>query len=123
MNLKENIQAQQNCEYPDIHISLDELIEKIKKNEEVEQGTYVYFAGKDIMYLEDESTYNDNVYLHIPTNTKIRVKYDEMFPEWTRTSLMIPGIDEEIWIGDDDNDCWFNFDERDFELNLGIEIS
>ena len=77
-------------EYPTEGITFDELLKKIENHEEILQGTPIHFNMHDIMH-ENGSVYLQDEFIHIPTNTKIFVKYDDSEDTWSRTSIVLPG--------------------------------
>jgi len=107
-------------------MTLDEFINKIKNHENVKQGTSVYFNMHDIIK-EKTDWYTHDEFTHIPTNTKIIVEYDETLECWSRTSLLLPGMQksEAIWIGDDEEDCWWKaqHDVTGFEMKVFVELT
>lgn len=107
--------------YPEDKLTLDELINKVKNKEPIKQGTEVHFDMHDIIRDDRDNAYLHETYIHIPTNTRIRVEYDDCMDEWTRTSLLLPGYSEEIWIGDDIEDCWWNATHG--ECTLGFKMN
>lgn len=110
--------------YPKDKMTFDEFIDKIKNHESINQGTTIYFNMHDIIS-DDSSNYLSDEFTHIPTNTKIIVEYDEEMESWSRTSILIPGFSEKIWIGDDEEDCWWHAaheqDTCGFELKVFVE--
>ena len=111
--------------YPEDKLTLDELINKVKNKEPIKQGTEVHFDMHDIIRDDRDNAYLHETYIHIPTNTRICVEYDDCMDEWTRTSLLLPGYSEEIWIGDDIEDCWWNATHGEctsgFKMNTFVE--
>lgn len=105
-------------------LTLDEFIEKIKNHEKVEEGTSVYFNMHDISK-ENTSCFMSDEFLHIPTNTRIIVEYDELLECWSQTWLILPGHDDKIWIGDDEEDCWWKakHDVTGFEMKVFVELA
>ena len=57
-------------EYPTNGITFEELLKKIENHEEILQGTPIHFNMHDII-LENNETYLQDEFIHIPTNTKI----------------------------------------------------
>lgn len=113
--------------YPTYGITFDELLKKIENHEKILQGTPIHFNMHDIMcekfdYLHDE-------FIHIPTNTKILVEYNEQMDSWSCTSIVFPGHNdsEAIWIADDDNNIWWKAAHEEvfggFELNAFVKWS
>ena len=113
-------------EYPTNGITFEELLKKIENHEEILQGTHIYFNMHDII-LENNETYLEDEFIHIPTNTKIFVKYDDSEDNWSRTSIVLPGHNdsEAIWIADDVEDAWWKATHEEmlsgFELNAFVE--
>ena len=113
-------------EYPTNGITFDELLEKIENHEEILQGTPIHFNMHDIMH-ENGSVYLQDEFIHIPTNTKIFVKYDDSEDTWSRTSIVFLGhnYSEAIWIADDDNNIWWKAAHEEifggFELNAFVK--
>ena len=113
-------------EYPTNGITFDELLKKIENHEEILQGTPIYFNMHDIMH-ENGSVYLQDEFIHIPTNTKIFVKYDDSEDTWSRTFIVLPGHNdsEAIWIADDVEDAWWKATHEEmlsgFELNAFVE--
>ena len=113
-------------EYPTEGITFDELLKKIENHEEILQGTPIHFNMHDIMH-ENSSVYLQDEFIHIPTNTKIFVKYDDSEDTWSRTSIVLPGHNdsEAIWIADDVEDAWWKATHEEmlsgFELNAFVE--
>ena len=114
-------------EYPTEGITFDELLKKIENHEEILQGTPIHFNMHDIIcenfdYLHDE-------FIHIPTNTKILVEYNEQMDSWSRTSIVLQGHNDSkaIWIANDDNNIWWKAAHEEvfggFELNAFVEWS
>ena len=112
-------------EYPTEGITFEELLKKIENNEEILQGTPIHFNMHDIIcenfdYLHDE-------FIHIPTNTKILVEYNEQMDSWSHTSIVIQGHNDSkaIWVADDDNNIWRKAAHEEvfggFELNAFVE--
>ena len=117
-------------EYPTNGITFEELIKKIENHEEILQGTPIHFNMHDIMHdimHENGSVYLQDEFIHIPTNTKIFVKYDDSEDAWSRTSIVIPSHNdsEAIWIADDVEDAWWKATHEEmlsgFELNAFVE--
>lgn len=81
-------------------MTLTEFINKIKNNEEVQAGTFVYFTLHDLVD-DNDTRYMHDTFTHIPTDTKIEVEYDEQIEDWTRIFILVDG--KKIWIGDDPN--------------------
>ena len=115
-------------EYPTEGIAFEELLKKIENHEEILQGTPIHFNIHDIM-CENECDYLHDEFIHIPTNTRILVEYDEQMDDWTRTSIVLPGHNdsEAIWIADDVEDVWRKAAHEEmfteFELNAFVEWS
>lgn len=113
-------------EYPTNGITFEELLKKIENHEEILQGTPIHFNMHDIMH-ENGSVYLQDEFIHIPTNTKIFVKYDDSEDTWSRTSIVLPGHNdsEAIWIADDVEDAWWKATHEEmlsgFELNAFVE--
>ena len=113
-------------EYPINGITFEELLKKIENHEEILQGTPIYFNMHDII-LENNETYLQDEFIHIPTNTKIFVKFDDSEDNWSRTSIVLPGHNdsEAIWIADDVEDAWWKAAHEEmlsgFELNAFVE--
>lgn len=113
-------------EYPTEGITFDELLKKIENHEEILQGTPIHFNMHDIMH-ENGSVYLQDEFIHIPTNTKIFVKYDDSEDTWSRTFIVLPGHNdsEAIWIADDVEDAWWKATHEEmlsgFELNAFVE--
>ena len=113
-------------EYPTNGITFEELLKKIENHEEILQGTPIYFNMHDIMH-ENGSVYLQDEFIHIPTNTKIFVKYDDSEDTWSRTFIVLPGHNdsEAIWIADDVEDAWWKATHEEmlsgFELNAFVE--
>ena len=113
-------------EYPTNGITFEELLKKIENHEEILQGTPIYFNMHDII-LENNETYLQDEFIHIPTNTKIFVKFDDSEDNWSRTSIVLPGHNdsEAIWIADDVEDAWWKATHEEmlsgFELNAFVE--
>lgn len=113
-------------DYPTNGITFDELLKKIENHEEIIQGTPIHFNMHDIMH-ENGSVYLQDEFIHIPTNTKIFVKYDDYEDGWSRTSIVLPGHNdsEAIWIADDVEDAWWKANHEEmlsgFELNAFVE--
>lgn len=114
-------------EYPTNGITFEELLKKIENHEEILQGTPIHFNMHDIIcenfdYLHDE-------FIHIPTNTKILVEYNEQMDSWSRTSIVLQGHNDSkaIWIANDDNNIWWKAAHEEvfggFELNAFVEWS
>lgn len=108
--------------YPDDKLTLDEFIKKIENKDPILQGTTVYFNMHDII-LDNDTAYFHDEFVHIPTNTKIFVEYDEEDDTWSRTSILIPNHSEKIWIGDDCEDCWWKAQHEvtGFEMKVFVE--
>lgn len=125
INLVKNSEVE-NGNYPEDKLTFDELLNKIKNHEEIKQGTSVYFDMHDIEHFNG-SVYLHDEFIHIPTNTKILVDYDEEYDTWSNTSILLPGMQENeaIWIGDDVEDCWYKASHADvttgFEMNVFVE--
>lgn len=115
-------------EYPTDGITFDELLKKIENHEKILQGTPIHFNMHDIMH-ENGCDYLHDKFIHIPTNTKILVEYDEQLDGWTRNSIVLPGHNdsEAIWIADDVEDVWWKAAHEEmftgFELNAFVEWS
>ena len=113
-------------EYPTNGITFEELLKKIENHEEILQGTPIYFNMHDIIF-ENNETYLQDEFIHIPTNTKIFVKFDDSEDNWSRTSIVLPGHNdsEAIWIADDVEDAWWKATHEEmlsgFELNAFVE--
>ena len=113
-------------EYPTNGITFEELLKKIENHEEILQGTPIHFNMHDII-LENNETYLQDEFIHIPTNTKIFVKFDDSEDTWSRTSIVFPGHNdsEAIWIADDAEDAWWKATHEEmlsgFELNAFVE--
>ena len=101
-------------EYPTEGITFEELLKKIENHEEILQGTPIHFNMHDII-LENNETYLQDEFIHIPTNTKIFVKYDDSEDTCS----------EAIWIADDVEDAWWKATHEEmlsgFELNAFVE--
>lgn len=115
------------CEYSTNGITFDELLKKIENHEKIFQGTPIHFNMHDIIC--DKSDYPHDEFIHIPTNTKILVEYNEQMDSWSRTSIVLLGHNdsEAIWIADDVEDAWWKATHEEmlsgFELNAFVEYS
>lgn len=113
-------------EYPTNGITFEEFLKKIENHEEILQGTPIHFNMHDII-LENNETYLQDEFIHIPTNTKIFVKFDDSEDNWSRTSIVLPGHNdsEAIWVADDVEDAWWKATHEEmlsgFELNAFVE--
>lgn len=85
------------------HITLTDLISKIKNHDTVEAGTFVYITMHDLVN-EHDTRYMHDTYTHIQSDTRIEVEYDEQMDDWTRIFIILD--DKRIWIGDEPNDEW-----------------
>lgn len=89
------------CNYDDEKLpkmTLTEFINKIKNNEEVEAGTFVYITMHDLMR-ERSYNYTTLRYNHVPTNESLLLEFDPQMDNWCRAYLQIDG--KSIWIGDE----------------------
>ena len=104
-------------------ITFDELIKKVKNHEHVDKGTLIHFGMHDIIRDTNVNVFMHEEFIHIPTNTRILVDYDELLEQWSRTSIILPGMNENqaIWIGDDEEDCWFKATHEDVTCSFDIE--
>ena len=111
--------------FPDEMITIDELIDRIKNKKPIKQGIKIHFNMYDIIYDVNSHIFMHDTFIHIPTNTKIFVEYDENWG-WERTFLLIPNYSEKIWIGDNNEDCWWDATHNEgsysFEMKSFIEI-
>lgn len=86
--------------YPDEKLpkmTLTEFINKIKNNEQLEGGTFVYITMHDLV--KESSNWSEEVFVHVPTNTKLLLETEEDDMMWSRAWLLID--DKKIWIGDE----------------------
>ena len=97
------------------HITLEELINNIKNNAQIEAGTFVHISLHDLT--KESVSWNCETYVHIPTNTKVTVEYDEQLDGFSRTTITIPGINGTFWIGDDIDDNWYNMTTPNVNIN------
>ena len=102
-------------------ITFDEFIKKIKNHEHVDEGILIHFDMHDIIRDTNVNVFMHEEFIHIPTNVRILVDFDEMLDTWSRTHIIIPGNSEEIWIGDDEEDCWFKATHEDVTCSFDIE--
>lgn len=88
-------------------ITMTELVENLKNGQTVTQGTKVFINMHDLIKIDEE--YTTNIFEHIPTGTKVIVKYEDD-TDWSRISIVLPGYNdsEAIWIGDEIEGNWLN---------------
>lgn len=82
-----------------------ELIEKLQNHEKINLKTKVYINMHDMLKVFEG--YLKDIFEHIPTGTKVIVEYDEK-QRWSHTEIILPNTNEEIWIGDEIEDLWYN---------------
>lgn len=85
--------------------TFDELIEKLQNHEKINLKTKVYINMHDMLKVSEG--YLKDIFEHIPTGTKVIVEYDEE-QRWSHTEIVLPNTNEEIWIGDEIEDLWYN---------------
>ena len=89
------------------HITFTEFVNKIKRHESIDAGTFIHITAHDLIKEEDPRYVWDS-YTHIPTNTKIEVEGEVESP-WVRVYIILEGQEKNIWIGDD-------FDDKFWEI-------
>ena len=96
----DNIIQHDRFTYPDEQLpkmSLTEFVTKLKNQEDIEAGTFVYMTMLHL--IEENCTSSEEVLTHIPTSAKLVLESEEDNDDWTRAFLIID--DKKIWIGDE----------------------